>query len=201
MKRREALITGLATVASGCITGSTDTSRNRSAPEEYQRRVAIVNQDTVPDTYSVGIDAELIERYVTKAHTAKMEVELTNNGKPRQFSVRSGRCFIFNRRRGLSDPPGVLLLRPSEGEYVTRDGDKWTRDRAAEQLRGWPSYACGDKTYIPQESVKQTYELWDDYQVDGYMKPGTYRFEAEITIEDGEEQSTFTWGFDVRISS
>ncbi|WP_248910790.1 hypothetical protein [Halocatena marina] len=60
--------------------------------------------------------------------------------------------------------------------------------------------------YEPGESIRTEYEVWDDYQVSGYLQPNTYRWEEDIHIwEDATvtagnpSKTTISWGFSLAV--
>jgi hypothetical protein len=61
------------------------------------------------------------------------------------------------------------------------------------------------REYTAGESLKNEYVLWDDYQIEGYMKPGTYRWNQKVSVSkqgtptETSSQKTFIWGFEVNI--
>jgi len=62
--------------------------------------------------------------------------------------------------------------------------------------------------------VSTEYVVWDDYRVEGYFEPGSYRWEEEIELWDRESwyrygdtiktdtpPNNVTWGFTLEVQS
>lgn len=228
LSRRTALRVGVSVVAvglAGCtrLSGSKElesaptgnSSTTTSTPStttdavDVQRRVAIVDQDTVADEYDLRLDAEVVEPTITDAYTARLRVTMTNEGEKRGFARHAGDCGPFKEGEGGSDEPlGLWLHRPESATYIDREGDKWVADRPPDQLRGAEGDECGIVAYDTGESQQWTYEVWDDYQVSGYLEPDTYRWEswfgiwADPTANTSDEPSAeFTWGFSLAVET
>ena len=229
MKRRDALAAlGSVTTAgfAGCLVGvdppasrgTTDSeptsteSTTSSLPAtevagDLQRRVGLAGQDAVPDEYGVRIEAEVLRGLVTDEETARVRITTTNEGPERRLSVGPDMCNILNRNRGASDDPRGLWLHEADStEYIERDGDRWVAERADDEPRGYPAYGCGLREYDAGESVNTEYVLWDDYRVEGYLEPGTYRWEETVRVSTnattgtGEDSGeSFAWGFSLRV--
>ncbi|CQH46286.1 uncharacterized protein HHUB_1209 [Halobacterium hubeiense] len=61
------------------------------------------------------------------------------------------------------------------------------------------------KQYEAGESVSKAYEIWDDYQVSGYLQPGTYRWEETVRFssEDAAASPTtesVSWWFTLQLA-
>ena len=170
-----------------------------------QRRVSIADQDSVPDEYEVSIEVELLQPVVTDSHPAQLEITTTNEGPERALSVGPRWCGLFSRGRGTVEPEGLRLRVPGRFfEGMRRDGNRWQRDPSSPS--GFtPAHGCVPTLYEPGESVTNEYELWDDHTVEGYLEPGTYRFETELGVRDGpyadETHDSFTWGFSLTIEN
>lgn len=225
MHRRTVLIgTGgaLAGALAGC-TSSTDGSEPPAPPDNAsttptatstrstegtrQRTVALESQDEVPDSHRVSIDLEVLEPAITTAHTARIRLTVTNEGPARSLSVGADNCNLFNRDyAGSDDPAGLWLYQPEQTEYLDRKGEQWVPDRPQSEPRAYPMYGCLPRSYESGESVHTEYVVWDDYRVDGYLQPTTYRWEEEIEIweernarDTDQPSATFTWGFSLSI--
>ena len=148
-----------------------------------QRRVSVANVEEVPERYQVDIDVGLLESTVTAGHTARLRITTTNEGSRRKISIAEGKCGPFNRLSGLSETPGLILHRPSRTQWIDRAGNRWLRDRPADEARVIATYGCVNRVYAAGESVVNRYHVWDDYQVDGYMTPGTYRSAEPVRIK------------------
>lgn len=188
--------------ASGLSSGGTPFD---DPPDDVQRLVALESVDDDGAGHDVQIDAEVVESSVTADHPARVRVTTTNEGRKRDVSVTRGQCCLFNRSAGASDPAGLWLHRVGSADHVERDGDRWTRDAPVDQHRVYAAYGCLARTYESGESVTNEYYVWDDYRVEGYFPPGTYRFAEPVTVSEpgtGSEDgpiATFTWGFSVRV--
>lgn len=179
-------------------TAETDGEGEASA---VQRRVSLAGVDDVPEKHQLTIDVELLESTVTAAHTARLRVTTTNEGPKRKISIMEDKCSLFNRTSGLSEQPGLMLHRPSRTQWIDRPGNRWVRDRPSNEARVNAAYGCGNRIYSGGESIINEYLVWDDYQVEGYMTPGTYRFAEPVRIKppgaafETEPTAKFTWGF------
>ncbi len=210
MQRRSLLSTlGAAGVAglAGCLAGGNSGS--------HQRRVSVADQDSLVDDHAVRIAPEVLEPEITDEHTARVEITTTNEGPKRALSVDTGDCAPFNRgERGSDDPPGLWLHDPNRAGGIDRDDPRWVRDAPADRNRGFDAYGCSLRVYEPGESVATEYVVWDDYRVDGYLDPGTYRWETDVEIysmdavevqtgstarRDGDPDASVTWGFSLAI--
>ena len=166
-----------------------------------QRRVSLANVDDVPEKYQLSIDVKLLESTVTAEHTARLRVTTTNEGPKRKISIAEDKCSLFNRMGGLSEQPGLILHRPSSTQWIDRAGNRWVRNRPSDEPRVIAAYGCMNRVYLTGESVVNQYLVWDDYQVDGYLSPGTYRFAEPVQIKspnagfEAEPTAEFTWGF------
>ncbi|WP_231184483.1 hypothetical protein [Haladaptatus sp. DYF46] len=209
MKRRRLLAVGGAALSGECLgRAALDVGGSESpetfGPDEVQRRMSLAGVDEVPKKYGVRIDVELLNGAVTAADTAHLRVTVTNEGEKRRFSAGEGMCNPFNRDEGKSETSGLWLHEPKDTKWIERKGDRWTRDRDQNERRAFANYACLPRTYEAGESLATEYLVWDDYQVGGYMDPGTYRFEVPIAIHPsgskfGDPTAEFDWGFDLRV--
>lgn len=227
---------GTGTLVAGCLkTPTTEEPANRTSRQSrsdtteepadstsnVQRRVTLVEQDSVPQEYDARLSVEMVRSIVTPERTARLRVTTTNTGVNRVFSFSEGRrCSLFNRSRGGSDSPrGLWLYSPSNAEVLERKGDRWVVDAPPTKRRAYPAYGCEGDALAKNASFSNEYLVWDDFQEEGYMTPGVYRFEEGVTIsprfrDPGEtrEPSTtprptvdprrirFTWGFSLKVS-
>jgi hypothetical protein len=203
MRRRDLLATlGTAGLVSGagCITvWATD-------PDVRRRTVSLSSVDDIATEHRVSIDVGLLEENVTDEHTARLRVTTTNEGEPRRLSVGDRMCAIFNREGEMSDPEGVWLYRPEETQWLEREGPRWEHDGNPNSERAYAAYGCLPRKYETGESVATDYLLWDDFRVDGYLPPATYRWEVPIRVWNDREGgysdapvAAFTWGFSLSI--
>jgi hypothetical protein len=188
-------------------TESPSDSPTDSSHEGLQRTVSLASVDAIPGRFEVDMDVELLRSRVTDAETARLRITTTNTGSPRSISVAEEMCSLLNRSKGGSDQPaGLWLHDPEQAADIDRAGNRWEADRSPDERRAYAAYGCTMKEYAPGESVSNEYALWDDYRVEGYMEPGTYRWEAEVSVSEGEtptgttSEDTFTWGFSLAVS-
>jgi len=205
MKRR----TLLTTLAGGTVAGLGGHLLAGAADEDLQRRVSLASQDAVPDDYEITIDVEVVESTVTNLRPARVRITTTNEGPKRAISIRGKvGCVLFNRENGGSDePPGLWLHEPTYANNINREDNQWVR-ASSDRPRGFPLHGCRPKTYEAGESLSNEYVVWHDYRVDGYLDPGTYRWEEDVSIWEGEYDAhedssknsvTTTWGFSLTV--
>lgn len=192
MRRRTVLASlgASATALAGCqapgspesTTTGTRTPTTCDSPEPRSVRLA--------DTGSVPADADLSvsvtpERTRTTADApARFRVAVANDGPSREIDVTDdGDCHLLNRDRGRSDPNGLWLYR-TESAPTDRAGECWTRDLPPRDRVGFDGYGCGRRAFESGESIATTYEVWDDYATEGYLRRGTYRFDVSIAVWD-----------------
>lgn len=207
MKRRRLLsalgssgIIGLA----GCVNAGYRAVGAAFGDGEIQRKVSLADQDPVADDLGLQIDVELVESTITDTQPARLRITTTNEGPERKVSIGDDRCGLLNRDGGGSDEPvGLWLYRPERARHIKREADRWVRDASPDQHHPWGMFGCRARLYEPSESVSNEYVLWDDYQVDGYLTPGTYRWEEDVEIWDGpstdHDSTTITWGFTLAV--
>lgn len=225
MHRRTILITAGGTLTgalTGCIS-STDGNESSTPSDEpsatptptsrkatdvaRQRTVSLDHQDEVPKRHQVSVDVEVLEPAITAAHTARLRVTTTNEGPARSLSVGPDMCSMFNRSRaGSDDPAGLWLHQPEDSQDADRKGERWVPDRPQSKPRSFATYGCLPRTYESAESISTEYAVWDDCRIEGYLQPGTYRWEEEIQIWDDTDakdtdspSATFTWGFSIAV--
>lgn len=157
----------------------------------------------------MSINAELLESAITTAETARLRITMTNEGQTRAFRTNGAHCKLFTGpHAGSDDPAGLWLYQPNEAEYLDRKGERWVPDRPQSRSRSYDASACIPQEYESEESASTEYEVWHDYQVDGYLQPDTYRWEQDVEIWDDSEArasdsptTTFTWGFPLSIEN
>ena len=238
--------TGLAIHVTGCLSVSSSTESPNTPPDDsssttsgtsvntdtsdVQRRITLAEQDSVPQQYGVRMEVKVLHSTVTPQRTARLRVTMINIGARRSISFSGdSMCSLFNRGNGGSDSPrGLWLYSPSDAKDLERQGDKWRIDASPTDGRGYGAYGCGGSILPRNASISNEYLVWDDFQIEGYMIPGVYRFEESILIspasenrsqtsrETGEaeepdptptlrptfdsDQIEFTWGFSLEIS-
>jgi len=210
MNRRALLATLGASIAgcAGCVSAvnggppTSDGSDSIFEASEVQRRVSLGEVDDAPVS-KVSLDAELLNGTVTGEGPARVRVSLTNEGKSKRLTDNEGECALFNRRGGASDPAGVSLHQPEfpgytgECRHYSRRGNRWRLDRPSSEDCRVLSYGCESVAYEAGETRATTYQLWDDHTVEGYMPPDTYRFKAQVAVDE----ESFDWGFSVVVES
>jgi hypothetical protein len=169
------------------------------------RTISLTAQDDIPDRHGMEISVDVLEDTITSSRTGRLRFTIGNTGPNRAFSpAASGRCSLFNRSHGGSDEPaGLWLHTPEDAQNIDRDGTRWVADKFQSESRAFAAAGCVPMPYESGKKRTTVYELWDDYKVDGYLEPGTYRWEQEIGIWDdpsatGDAPDTsFTWGFEL----
>lgn len=229
MKRRTLLsVAGTALVGSaGCIalssggenpdttTGRTTPAESTSGPsetlpsfdtDEVQRQISLENVDNVPDEHPVSIEMELLNGTVTAQDPARVRATVTNTaGEERRITRNEGDCALFDRSEGASESPGLHLHRPGFPGFAqncrdpSRLGNLWRFDLSEDAPCAVQAYGCVPVSYGAGESQPETYQVWDDYQAPGYMPPGSYRFETEVTVGPRDNTEDFEWGFSVTV--
>ena len=211
MNRRDLLTSlGLAgTVGlAGCgETGESALSGGTPYPEGPQRRVTLTDQDTVPEEHGLTISIERRQSRITHAQTAHLRLTASNEGRTRGISFTEGMCALFNRDKGWSDEPrGLVLHDPADTEYIDRKENQWVRDVPPDESVGFAAYDCGVQPFEAGATLTNEYHLRDDYRIEGYLEPGTYRWEGEIELTEVPPQpdgpdtlATFEWGFSLTV--
>ncbi|QLH79116.1 hypothetical protein HZS55_18255 [Halosimplex rubrum] len=215
MRRRAVLASlGASTALAGCRgPGSPDrTATQTETPptcaEPGPRRVELATAATIPDEIGVSATVTAERERSTAGAPARVAVALRNDGPDREIDVADdGRCHLLNRDAARSDPNGLWLYRANDTP-TDRAGECWTRDLPPRDGVGFDGYGCGRYPFGSGETVATTYEVWDDYTVDGYLRPGTYRFDVSVALwtEPAEEGGTNSdptvvdWWFELSVS-
>ncbi|WP_121820510.1 hypothetical protein [Halostella salina] len=195
---------GTAVGVAGCVNVPEPLRSTPTVTDGLQRRVAIIDQNAVPDGHGVRIRAELLDRRITGESTATVRLTTTNEGEPRELSVGTGGCVLLNRERQGSDPAGLWLRRRAGMDQSDDVGPRWVATDLPASPGGFGGYGCAARTYASGESVATDYAVLHDGRVDGYLSSDEYRFEAAVTVgepspdSDGSTES-FTWGFSMRV--
>ena len=215
MRRRTVLAAlGGSAALAGCRTvGSpeptdTETETPPTCESPGSRRVELAGTATVPDETRVSATVTVERGSSTAAAPARLTVTLRNDGPDREIDVTDDRrCHLLNRGTGRSDPHGLWLYRAGDAP-TDRAGDCWTRDRPPRDSVGFDGYACGNYPFESGGTVATTYEVWDDYTADGYLRPGTYRFDVSIALWDGTgegesetDPTVVDWWFELSVSA
>ena len=241
MKRRWFLTTMVVGTGflSGCTTGSPPASQATSTSEtgtrtsaaettgngDVQRRISLADVDEVPAEHDLRIEVELRQSTVTDEHTAHLRLRATDeSSRKRRIGIGTGKCNLFNREKGESEPSGLWLYTPDEAERLDRAGNRWTEDADPNGMDAYAAYGCAYPPTVHDEPIINEYLVWDDFREEGYMTPGTYRFATSITVGGqapgsnptviGNETTTgdtatatvepaseFTWGFSLAVEN
>lgn len=196
-------------------TESTPTGESKSEPSEtlptfepteVQRQIFLEQVDDVPDDHPVSINVELLNGTVTAHDPATVRATVTNTADEEHRITRNeGDCALFDRAGGASETPGLHLHRPGFPGFAMacrdppRDGNLWRFDLSSDERCAYQAYGCAPVSYGAGESQPETYQVWDDYQEPGYMPPGTYRFETEVSVGPRDNTQDFEWGFSVAV--
>ena len=198
MNRRDVLRAIVATGGvgcAGCVSGA--------SPSTDERRVSLDEQDSVPGEHDIQIEVEVLESTVTASGTAQLRVTTTNEGPQRALSVGTEGCAILNRQDCLSEPPGIWLYQIDKADSISRDSERWI-PKPADRWSGFASYGCPSTQYDSGDSVCTEYKVWQDHRQDGYLQPGTYRWETGIRVgnqgQQADDHPSFTWGFSLSVA-
>jgi hypothetical protein len=212
MRRRTALAalgSGVALLA-GCLEtdespggGTTTAATTTNGDVDATRQVAVADTATVPSDAGLSVTASMERERVTSAATALLTVEVENTGAARATDVQDAEyCHPFDRFHGGSNPAGLWLYRSEDAP--TREGDRWTQDINPGDSRTFVDIGCGRQPFAAGASVTVTYEVWDDYESEGYLPPGSYRFETSIplwdAVEDDGDPRVVDWWLELDVS-
>ena len=211
MRRRDFLAAlsggGICVGSGGCLSANgAESSKTTTGGRKLPAQISLNNQDTIPDRHKLQIDVEILEREITERHTARLQITINNSGSTRALSIGNDGCELFNRQNGgSSQPAGLWLYTPEVAERIEREENRWVLAPSA-RPREFPGYGCHPTTYESGESISNEYVVWDDYDVDGYLVPDTYRWEEEVSIWDsaqGADQNpsdtSIVWGFSIQL--
>ncbi|WP_436910279.1 hypothetical protein [Halosimplex marinum] len=217
MRRRAVLASlGACATLAGCRgLGSPDrTAAETATPPACAgpgpRRVELGEIGTLPDESEVSAAVSAERTRSTADAPARFSVGLRNDGRDREIDVTDDtQCHLLNRGKGRSDPNGLRLYRAGDAP-ADRAGDCWTRDRSPRDSVGFDGYGCGRHAFESGSATATTYEVWDDYTVDGYLRPGTYRFDVSVALwtetagregETNSEPEAVDWWFELSVSA
>jgi hypothetical protein len=173
---------------------------------DVQRTITLADQDTAPEKYGVDLEVEMLETVVTDEHTARLRLTTTNTGGNGYISRFS--CPPFSKSEGGSDrPPGLWLYPANRTQSLDRTGARWTEDREPDDSRGFNAAGCGGGGGGPTTPASTPhsveYAVWDDYQFDGYLVPGRYRFVDTVLVqlkdENPPDADEVRWGFSLDV--
>ena len=205
MKRR-ALLGRLGIVSTACFAGCIGApSQGTQSKPTPASRITSSSQDTIPHQFSFDITVKVIHSQFTEDQPGIIQITTTNNGDPVSLSVGSGYCSIFNRTKGGSDDPsGLWLHRPETAKNINRKEGQWVADKSSDEPRGSANAGCMMQTYEKGQSITSTYQVWDDYQTEGYLESGTYRWETDVSISDASSdressEESILWGFSLTL--
>lgn len=159
--------------------------------------------ETLPDALEVDLDASVEDSRITAESPGVVQIAVTNDGPERRFGIGPGsRCGPFNREHGASSPPGLGLEIPGRPDYthpfnsLIPPPDRWTYDVSPDRNRAFLSNECGGRTFEGGETATYRYQVWDDYQVSGYLEPESYTFRRNLAVGS----ATAGWGFDLAVT-
>lgn len=211
--------------------GSTpDADATPSNVADADRRVSLVGVDDPPADLAFRAEATLPKPTVTADYPATLRVRFVNEGPSREVvpASDSGTCSPFNRAEAVSVDGGLELVYGTDRSASPPDGTHWRWDRSPDDERGYVLLACGATPFAAGEARTYDYLVWDDYATAGYYRPGAYRFETRIGVDEPDRCTTpafenrngtteqvvteqcrtasvptgsFTWGFDLRVDS
>ena len=216
MRRREllsALGVGIGAVA-GCsttpetsaTTGPTETPTATPLPTQctvpQPRRVSIATTGTVADDAGLEITPTLQRGRIDSDGPARLSVTVTNTSERRYTNVAdAAHCHPFNREHGGSSPAGLWLHRREDVPKMSETC--WRAENDPEDTRTFIDIGCDRHPFDSGESITTTYQVWDDYAVEGYAPTGTYRFETSLSLwpsaEFGDIQSV-DWRIELSVS-
>ena len=209
MNRREVLAAlGASTsLLTGCLGAGVDSSppaETSTSPEVLPatRRISVTNTAEIAPDANLSVTASVERGRITPDETARVTVALENTGADRATSVaEEEHCHLFNRMWGKSEPRGLWLYRPQDAP-ANRDGGRWSPDKTG--TRTYIMIGCGKHQFDSGDAISTTYEVWDDYVTDGYLSPGTYRFETDISlwdsVTDRSKSRSVEWWFELDVS-
>ncbi|WP_436910698.1 hypothetical protein [Halosimplex marinum] len=208
MRRRDLLAAVGAGAAgfAGCQTRANSTDSGTPTPPACEgatgRRVTLADTADVPGAAELVIDPVVLTAHSSPESPARVRIELANTGARREANVVDDtRCHLFNRN-GRSDDGGLWLYRSQDAPgRDERAGECWTLDRVPDGRPAYRAYSCGGYTLASGGQRYFTYEVWDDYLADGYMRPGTYRFTTPVRIgyEGDVEAVEFDWWLELDV--
>ena len=197
MRRRDVLTasSGAVTAAFGGCAALESLSRKRGRPN-----VSLVDQRSTPE--SLDLRATVGNDTYSERRPATLEVTMDVGDEAKRMTVGGTRCGPFGRYRGEpEDGDGLWLYPSSRADGLSRDGNRWTEDRSPDERRVWAAISCGWHPYSAGETVTWTYEVWDDYRVDGYLPPGRYGWTQDITVNVLFDRTfEFQWGIDLELT-
>jgi hypothetical protein len=168
-------------------------------------QVSVASADT--GQHDVSFSVEMLEPTVNDAHPARLAVSVSNEGAARRLSPGDDICGPLNRGDGGSAPGRLWLHLLADARGIDHPDGRWTRDAPASRSRGFGDYGCHGRSYESGEHVTTPYEIWDDYQDDGYYPSGTYRFETDVAVYPADDETAtepvaeFGWGFTLRVGA
>lgn len=213
MDRRALLSTAAgaaATGLAGCLS-SVGVGSPSNPVDDGPRRVALTGVDPLSDAAGLAVDVRVLDARITPAATAAVAVETTVRDGATELPVTKGPCAILNRRACASEPGGLWL--ESTDERHGTDGptetetpaDGWVKRDLPTGAQGFGGYGCRRVAYEQGETIRNTYAVWDDGRVDGYLEPGEYRWAGDISVRAASSDSeegfrSFDWGFSLALT-
>lgn len=151
----------------------------------------IASVDDAPDL-PVRPDVELVRDTATAEHPPQLRTTLTNTTDA-TVRVGEGRAVHFAY---VTSESGQLMLLPGEGDYPAAP-DCW---RLTDDIAVTQEYRMLD--IAPDEPSTRLLDLYGaPTDEDACLPVGEHRFETTIAVltESGEQESSATWGFSVRL--
>jgi hypothetical protein len=152
--------------------------------------VTVVSRDDDPDL-AVRPAVEVVRDAATPEHPPRLRTTLTNASED-PVRVGEGRAVHFEY---VTDDSGSLVLLPGETDSeIPADPDCW---RLTDGIAVSEEYRTFD--IQAGESSARPVDCYATPEGDGCLPVGEYRFETTIAIvtDDGEQESSATWGFSV----
>mgnify|MGYP000380350152 CR=1 FL=1 len=211
MRRRSVLASlGACAGLAGCRTAGTsdptDTPTETPPPcgSPGTRRVELAGAGPLPADADLSATVTAERTRSTAEAPARFAVALTNDGPDRAIDATDDdRCHLLNRGVGRSEPRGLWLYRADDAP-TDRAGECWTRDLPPRDSVGFDGYGCGRSPFDSGETLATTYEVWDDDTADGYLRPGTYRFDASVALwngpDDESDPAVVDWWFALSVA-
>lgn len=192
---------------SGCqkISENTMTNKNtdRSCREDADKVVELQKSGTISPELNISITAEIDKNIISSDKTATLQTSVINEGEDREINIRDdSKCHLFNRGSGRSTPPGIWIYR-DEDTPDDRLEDCWTRNLSSEEEPPFDDYSCPFEHFPTGDSITTSYEIWDDHTNNGYLSPGTYRFDTVFMTSgiNGGGPNKIDWWIELQISN
>ena len=197
-----ALLAAAGGAVAASLAGCTSSASSENDDPQY-RRVELTDADSVDDAHGFAIDVSVLEPDVTPERTARVRIQITNQGDTRHIAPPLPDEGVFSGYRdATSNPAGLLLLHVTGNRSDDPDdGDgRWSEQNP----NGGGGEGKGTWEFPSGETQTHEYRVFDDSDEEGYIEPGSYRFETELLHKplDGDDQSwsSTVWGFTLDVS-